>query len=257
MRDQAVAQNAADETADRYQIASFGGYHVQWVRTANDLAKVMALRRARFGVGEDRFDEGSTQVMISQGNDVVATFRLRLFENGAAITQGYSGQFYDLRALADMPRPALELGRFCVAEGAAQVDALRLSFAAMAAQVDRYDAGLLFGCASFHGCDLGLHRPALSLLKAHIGTKWPIGCLAPQYVPLASLTHTPQEQAAAMRALPPLLRTYLSLGGWVGPQAVRDEDLGTYHVFTALNVDDIPPARAAALRAMAKPMGPA
>jgi len=50
--------------------------------------------------------------------------------------------------------------------------------------------------------------------------------------------------------LPPLLRSYLAMGGKVGDQAVIDRALQTIHVFTALDVAAIPPARARALRQM-------
>ena len=50
--------------------------------------------------------------------------------------------------------------------------------------------------------------------------------------------------------LPPLLRTYLAMGGWVSDHAVIDRDLDTLHVFTAVEVARIPPARARALRAL-------
>jgi len=57
------------------------------------------------------------------------------------------------------------------------------------------------------------------------------------------------DLAAAMRAMPPLLRSYLAMGGWVSDHAVIDRDLGTLHVFTGLEIGRIPPARLRALRA--------
>ena len=52
----------------------------------------------------------------------------------------------------------------------------------------------------------------------------------------------------AMLAMPPLLRTYLLMGGWVSDHAVVDRDLNTLHVFTGLEIRAIPPARARLLR---------
>jgi putative hemolysin len=54
---------------------------------------------------------------------------------------------------------------------------------------------------------------------------------------------------AALRAMPPLLRSYLAMGGWVSDHAVVDRDLGTLHVFTGLEVGGVPEARIQALRA--------
>jgi putative hemolysin len=48
-----------------------------------------------------------------------------------------------------------------------------------------------------------------------------------------------------------LLRSYLSMGGWVSDHAVVDRNLNTLHVFTGLEIRSIPPARARILRAIA------
>ena len=54
-----------------------------------------------------------------------------------------------------------------------------------------------------------------------------------------------------MSLMPPLLRTYLGMGGWVSDHAVIDRAMNTLHVFTGVEVAAIPPARAKALRAIA------
>ena len=55
----------------------------------------------------------------------------------------------------------------------------------------------------------------------------------------------------ALGRMPPLLRSYLSMGGWVSDHAVVDRSLNTLHVFTGLEVSAIPPARVRSLREMA------
>jgi len=52
--------------------------------------------------------------------------------------------------------------------------------------------------------------------------------------------------------MPPFLRAYLGMGGWVSEHAVVDRDLGTLHVFTGLEVDAIPASRAKFFRASAQ-----
>ena len=51
-----------------------------------------------------------------------------------------------------------------------------------------------------------------------------------------------------MQRMPPLLRSYLAMGGWVSDHAVVDRDLDTLHVFTGFEVRAIPEARVRALR---------
>jgi len=53
----------------------------------------------------------------------------------------------------------------------------------------------------------------------------------------------------AMRAMPPLLRTYLVMGGWVSDHAVVDPEMNTLHVFTGVEIGRVPKGRARVLRA--------
>ncbi len=54
----------------------------------------------------------------------------------------------------------------------------------------------------------------------------------------------------APKNVPPLLRMYLAMGGWVSDHAVIDRGLDTLHVLVAVPVADIPPARLRALTAL-------
>jgi putative hemolysin len=52
----------------------------------------------------------------------------------------------------------------------------------------------------------------------------------------------------ALRKMPPLLRSYLAMGGWVSDHAVIDSELNTLHVFTGVEIDRVPAGRARLLR---------
>jgi putative hemolysin len=220
----------------------------------------MALRLARFGAGIDEFDARATQIMVLEGDALRATFRLIGYADGADMGAGYSGQFYDLAGFSALDRPALELGRFCLDTGThtgtdsgnvgREADILRLCFAAMAGMVDSTRASLLFGCASFAGCEVGPHLPALGALKPHISPQWAVGRKDSHIIDLKDIA-APSDPMAALRAMPPLLRSYLGIGGWVSDHVVQDFELGTIHVFTGVEVSRIPPQRAQALRALA------
>ena len=54
----------------------------------------------------------------------------------------------------------------------------------------------------------------------------------------------------AMQRMPPLLRSYLMMGGWVSDHAVVDHEMNTLHVFTGLEIGAIPIARKRLLRAL-------
>jgi len=59
-----------------------------------------------------------------------------------------------------------------------------------------------------------------------------------------------EDGKRALATMPPLLRSYLLMGGWVSDHAVVDHDLDTLHVFTAVEVAAIPEARKRLLRAV-------
>lgn len=220
---------------------------VRLARAPQDMAAVMDLRLARFGVGADRFDEGAILVLIgAQDGPALCSFRLTPCQ-GADILASYSAQFYDLTQIAQIAPVAVELGRFCMREGAS-ADVLRLAFAAMTRVVMDHGAGLLFGCASFHGAGVAGHLPALEILQAHIAP-YQIGQKSPRAFDYQALSG--QMTAEGLRHVPPLLRSYLALGGWVSDHAVQDFDLDTLHVFTGVEIGKIPAARAANLRALA------
>ncbi|APX24621.1 MAG: GNAT family N-acetyltransferase [Rhodobacteraceae bacterium] len=200
----------------------------------------------------DRFDSLCRHVLIEDTAEsaLVACFRYLWLGDGAAITDSYSAQYYDLHRLAAFDGPAMELGRFCLRPGSNDPDILRLAWAAITALVDRGGARLLFGCASFAGTNPERYAPAFAHLRGrHLAPEaWRVGEKAPERV---GFPQTGADARAAMRLIPPLLRTYLGMGGWVSDHAVVDREMNTLHVFTAVEVAAIPPARARALRAIA------
>jgi len=234
-----------------------GRYRVRHAAGAEDLARAQALRGWAF-LGPDgppdvdAFDPLCRHVLIEDMAEgtLLACFRYLWLDDGAAIGTSYSGQSYDLSRLEGFGGPMLELGRFCLRPGCGDPDVLRLAWGAITGLVDAGDARLLFGCASFAGTDPAPFAPAFAHLAArHLApARWQIGRRAAETVGF------PQQGADARRALslmPPLLRTYLGMGGWVSDHAVVDRAMNTLHVFTGVEVAAIPPARARALRAIA------
>ncbi|MFN3577040.1 MAG: GNAT family N-acyltransferase [Tabrizicola sp.] len=223
----------------------------------DDMARVMAFRSAAFprlsGREADVQDALSAHVLVEEGEGMLAYFRVMLFGWGAGLAQGYAARFYDVAPLSGYAKPIAEIGRFCVADGGVHPDVLRLAWGAMTRIVDAGQVGLLVGCTSFRGADWTRHRAGLALLSAEFvgpGAHLP-GRKAAEVVDYPALAGPVEDRRAALAALPPLLRTYLGMGGWVSDHAVVDRELDTLHVFTCVEVDRVPPARAASLRAAA------
>ena len=146
----------------------------------------------------------------------------------------------------------LELGRFCIHPEARDPDILRIAWGAMTRYVDERDVSLLFGCSSFQGTQWQDHADALALLKhRHLGPKRFLPRVkAPNVFKFAArLRRKPNAKRANMK-MPPLLKTYLMMGGWVSDHAVVDRDMNTMHVFTGVEIKSIPPARKKLLRAV-------
>ncbi len=239
-----------------------GRYVARLATTPADVARAQSLRhltfRTRRGRGDmpeaDAFDDICQHMLIEDQatGDLVCCFRLLLMP-AADVTRSYAAQFYDLRRLQDFPGPLLELGRFCLHPDHPDPDILRLAWGGMTRIVDATGVGLLFGCSSFDGADAARHAQALALLgQSHLAPdRWKPGVKATQTCALPTGGPGQADAKAAIQAMPPLLRTYLLMGGWVSDHAVLDHDLDTLHVFTGVQIAAIPPARARALRAIA------
>ncbi len=239
---------------------SRGRYTARLARGAKDMEAAQRLRHRVFRGGEgldaDRFDAACDHVLVEEAETgaLVGCFRMMTLASGADISHSYAAQFYDLEGLARFEGGMVEIGRFCVAPGAIDPDILRVAWGAVTAHVDAHGVGMLFGCSSFEGTSAAPHIDALSLLKdRHLGPDcWRPGVKADEVYAFAAVLrdHAPDPRTA-VKGLPPLLRSYLAMGGWVSDHAVVDRDLGTLHVFTGVEIAAIPPARARALRAVA------
>ncbi|MCL3882825.1 GNAT family N-acyltransferase [Marivita sp. GX14005] len=229
---------------------ALAGYRAR-IGSAPGLARTaLKLRSAAFRAGamdRDAHDDQCLHGLVeSPGGAAVLAFRLTLIETPAELPACYTGQDYDLAPLMAARGPFLELGRFCQS-GTAGPDALRLGWAAIGAAAEQAGVRMIFGCSSFPGADPQRHAAALAWLGAHrLG---PAG-LRPRRKS-ADAVELPRA-AADPAGLPRLMRSYLNLGGWVGDHAVRDTDLDRLHIFTALNINAIPPRRKARVRALAQ-----
>lgn len=233
-----------------------GRYGVRVATSGADVRACQALRHRCFfggpGRDADRFDGLCSHVMIAGDAGLVGTFRVMLLRDGADIGQTYAAQSYDLGGLAAFGAPMLEMGRFCIDPAAHGADILRLAWGALAQIVDDHGVALMFGCSSFEGVDPAPYGAAFGMLAARFQAprRWAPAVAAPEVVTLQSA-----QTAGALAQMPPLLRTYLSMGGWVSDHAVVDRHMQTLHVFTGLEIARIPPVRAAALRALAGASG--
>jgi putative hemolysin len=234
-----------------------GKYRARLAETPQDLCAAQRLRARCFGLGQtmdaDAFDARSIHVLVeaTADNALVCCYRL-LALDGTCLEQSYAAQYYELSALAAYEGQMLELGRFCVAPERRDGDIVRVAWAAMTEVVDRHSVQLLFGCSSFAGVETAQYHDAFAMLRArHLGPKrWLPRVKAPDVFRFAERLRRKPDVKKAMSRMPPLLRTYLLMGGWVSDHAVVDHQMNTLHVFTGLEIGAIPDSRKRLLRAL-------
>lgn len=242
-----------------------GRWIVRMARDAADLHRAQQLRGLCFArpgpaaadeVDSDSHDARCSHVLVEdrRSGALVCCFRLLSLESGRGIGTSYAAQHYDLSLLGGHGGRMIEIGRFCIHPDWRHPDIPRIAWAALAAHVEAEGVELLFGCSSFAGIDPARHRDAFAMLASrHLApSRWRPGARAADVFRFAQrLPGVVPDTRAAQAAMPPLLRSYLLMGGWVSDHAVVDHDLGTLHVFTGLEVAAIPPARRRLLAALA------
>lgn len=225
-----------------------------------DVVHAQALRHRAFhrseGRDKDPFDDLCEHFLIETLADgrLVGCFRILDLTDGRQIRQSYSAQFYDLSRLQGFPGRIVEMGRFCVAPELLDADILRVGWGALTRYVDARQVELLMGCTSFAGVDPGAYEAAFAHLhQCHRAPQaWAPARRADEVCDFTGLSGANPSTGEALRRMPPLLRTYLAMGGWVSDHAVIDRHMNTLHVFTGLEINAIPAPRQKALRAIAK-----
>jgi putative hemolysin len=167
---------------------------------------------------------------------VVGTYRLN--PDGRRF---YSASEYDLAPLMANTGKLLEVGRSCVAADYRRGPVMQRLWAGIAGYMAERDIDILFGCASFQGTDPLAHADALAYLHRHH--------LAPEHlrtraldeyrVDLAALPAGERDEAELKNALPPLIKAYLRLGGYIGEGAVIDHQFNTIDVCVVVEASRI------------------
>ena len=235
-----------------------GRYTARLAETSIDLRAAQALRARAFGLpddlDQDAFDSTCEHILIEdqRSRALVCCFRMMPL-TGATIQQSYSAQYYELSGLQGYEGRMVEMGRFCIDPACHDPDILRVAWGAMTRFVDDHQIDLLFGCSSFAGTEARDYLDAFAMPKhRHLAPKrWLPRVKAPNVFRFAARLRRKPDARKAMVRMPPLLKTYLMMGGWVSDHAVVDTDMNTLHVFTGVEIRAIPPARKRLLRAVA------
>lgn len=240
------------------------------VRIAQDKAEIQAAQRLRYKVFYEEMGakaDAATKAskMDCDGLDnycdhlividhqaetaeaIVGTYRMIRREAARRNGGFYSASEYNISCLESVAGEILEVGRSCVALPFRSRPTMQLLWRGIADYIAAYGVTILFGCASLPGTDpKALAVPLTYLYYHHLAAPFlrPVA-LPHRYVDMrlmdpgeVDLERT-LSQFAPMNLLPPLLKGYLRVGGFVGDGAVIDHQFNTTDVCVIVKTDMI------------------
>ncbi len=231
------------------------------VRLAQTMAEIEAAQRLRYDIfyremaaeptaemaaasrDFDEFDTVCDHLLVIDHNlpeddGVVGTYRLIRREMAARRGSFYSSGEFDISRIIDYPGEILELGRACVALPY-RGRGINLLFRGIANYVSRYNIEVMFGCASLPGTTPDDVALPLSYLYYYYLAPPALRAVAVanRYVEMRRIAAHDIDPSAAMFEMPPLLKAYLRLGGFIGEGAVIDSQFGTTDVCVIVKTD--------------------
>jgi putative hemolysin len=193
----------------------------------------------------DRYDAVADHLLVvdhdlGDGADsVVGTYRLIRREAAESIGRFYSAEEYDIALIERFPGRVLELGRSCVDSAYRGRAAMQLLWRGIAAYVFTHNIDLMFGCASLPGTDVDALASELTYLHAnHLAPPdIRLRALPHRYVDMRRMDPADIDARQVLVGLPPLIKGYLRLGGFVGDGAVVDHQFNTTDVAVVVQTD--------------------
>jgi putative hemolysin len=172
---------------------------------------------------------------------VVGTYRLFLGSKAKKFGKFYSESEFDITGALNCEGEILELGRSCVHPEYRNRSSMQLLWKGIGAYVMHYNIKLLFGCASFPGTDVEEIKSQLSYLHHNhlVPEEYRIKALDELYVDMNLLPAEECSNTRIIAKLPPLIKGYLRLGGYVGEGAVLDHAYNTTDVSIMVFADNL------------------
>ena len=170
---------------------------------------------------------------------IVGTYRLIRRPAAAKVGGFYSAAEYDIAPMIHYPGEVLELGRSCIERDARNTATMQMLWRGIALYAFHYNVQVMFGCASLPGTDPAQHALPLSYLyHNHLAPpEIRVRALESRYVKMDTLAPDDYDARKAMARVPPLIKGYLRLGGFVGDGAVIDAEFNTTDVFIAVKTE--------------------
>ena len=235
------------------EIIRVGRYRARYASSQIDVLAAQSLRYQCFNLSNkdeldvDDFDTLCQHVLIEnlETEKLICCYRILKFDSGKNISSSYSSQFYDLKVIENFTEPMIEVGRFCIDPEVNDPSVALTAWAALAQIVDHNQTQFLFGCSSFEGIEKEKYFDSFALLRDRYMAPdhWRPKIKAAQVFCYSKDLIYKVDKKKALLNMPPLLKTYLSMGAWVSDHAVVDLNMKTLHLFTGMEISKIPKSR--------------
>ncbi len=172
---------------------------------------------------------------------VVGTYRLLRSSIADKSAGFYSEGEFDLGQLLTHPGEIMELGRSCIEASYRKRGAMQLLWRGIADYIFTHDVQVMFGCGSIHGTDVEEAKQVLAYLHHYHRAPQHLrpSALDFRYVPMNVMDKETIDPDKIQAELPPLLKGYLRLGGYVGDGAVIDEQFNTIDVCVIVETENV------------------
>lgn len=174
-------------------------------------------------------------------NKIVGTYRFMLREAALEYGGHYTALEFEISKLIAYPGQIMELSRSCVHKSYRTKPTMQLLWRGIGAYTQQNQVNLFFGCGSFLGTDISKYRQALAYLY-HFHLAPPelrARALPSHYQEMNLMPKDKVDPKEAMRQLPPLIKAYLRVGGYVGEGVYIDHDFNSLDVCIIVKRDTV------------------
>lgn len=223
-----------DQIIERRKSSTAHRYSVSFAQTLSEVRDAQRLRYAVFsgemgarligpepGVDEDHFDAFCKHLIVRDARtcDAVGTYRILSPHAARAAGGYYSDQEFDLHRLAHVASRTVEVGRSCIHPDYRAGTVISLLWGALTQYVIAHSYEYFIGCASISIADGGY---AASTIYREVAARH-LAPLEYRVVPRCPLPLKALRPGARCE-LPPILKGYLRLGGYVCGEPAWDPD---------------------------------
>ncbi|WP_408886187.1 GNAT family N-acetyltransferase [Lichenicoccus roseus] len=193
----------------------------------------------------DIFDDVADHLLVidhalgSGPRGVVGTYRLVQNEGAERVGRFYTSDEYDISRITGFPGRLLELGRSCVDPAYRGRAVMQLLWRGIAAYVFLHRIDVMFGCASLPGTDPDRLAAELTYLyHNHLAPPaLRLRAVPARHIEMRRCDPATLDHKRTQLLLPPLVKGYLRLGGFIGDGAVVDQQFNTTDVAVVVKTD--------------------